>query len=187
MLAVSTHSYALNLQYFEQHTSRSATGTAKDSSVPVGGRENGIRSTKLVELRLEVQQHSRFEFNDQTMAKDLAQKLAVGLKRDKFNQSGQAGKLPTNPVEAKLMVGEDGYWGVAKTSQRLAQFVLKGGGDNLEMLRAGREGILRGFKEAEKMWGGKLPEISHQTIEKALAAIDDRIQQLGGAIIDRAA
>ncbi|MDZ7641579.1 MAG: hypothetical protein U5J62_06120 [Desulfurivibrio sp.] len=69
----------------------------------------------------------------------------------------------------------------------MTNFVLNGAGDNLEMLRAGREGILRGYQQAEKIWGGQLPEISGKTLEKALAAIDERIHQLGGSVIDRAA
>ncbi|MFU8818332.1 MAG: hypothetical protein ACNA74_01260 [Desulfurivibrio sp.] len=32
--------------------------------------------------------------------------------------------------------------------------------------------------------GGELPEISRPTLEKALAAIDERIRQLGGSVID---
>ncbi len=77
------------------------------------------------------------------------------------------------------------YWGVEKTAERLANFVLNGGGDNLDRLRAGREGIIRGFKEAEQIWGGQLPEISYQTLDKALEAIDQRIHELNGSVIDR--
>ena len=41
----------------------------------------------------------------------------------------------------------------------------------------------RGFKEAEKIWGGKLPEISQKTIEKATQSIDKRIAELGGNVL----
>jgi hypothetical protein len=88
------------------------------------------------------------------------------------------------PDEAKALVSEEGFFGVTQTSNRLADFVLSGGGDDLEKLKAGREGILRGFNEAEKMWGGKLPDISYQTIEKALEKIDEKITALGGSILD---
>ena len=88
------------------------------------------------------------------------------------------------PEEATELVAEDGYFGVDQTAQRLADFVITGGGDDLQRLQAGREGILRGFNEAEQIWGGKLPEISYQSLEKALTMIDTRIQNLGGNIID---
>lgn len=89
------------------------------------------------------------------------------------------------PEEAAGLVAEDGYFGVAQTSRRLADFVISGGGDDLKRLQAGREGISKGFKEAEEIWGGELPEISHQTLAKALELIDARIRELGGgAVVD---
>ncbi|ADH84998.1 hypothetical protein [Desulfurivibrio alkaliphilus] len=182
MLAANTQTYALNFQYFEQQT----TWSSKSGGKTGADRSAGIHSltTRVTQLSLEVSRHSNVDFRNQSAAERLAVKLADGLPLSKFNQHGN---LPTNQAEAKLLVGKDGYWGVEKTAERLTQFVLKGAGDNLEMLRAGREGLLRGFKEAEKIWGGKLPDISYKTIDKALAAVDERIQQLGGNIIDRAA
>ncbi|PKN50599.1 MAG: hypothetical protein CVU58_00165 [Deltaproteobacteria bacterium HGW-Deltaproteobacteria-16] len=90
-----------------------------------------------------------------------------------------------SPEEAQTLIAEDGYFGVTKTAERLAGFVLTGAGDSLERLQAGREGIQKGFEEAEQAWGGKLPEISYQTLNKALEMIDARIQELGGgALVD---
>ena len=86
--------------------------------------------------------------------------------------------------EAQALVSENGYFGVTKTAERIAEFVLNGAGDNLDKLQAGREGVQRGFQEAEKAWGGKLPDISYQTLQKALESIDARIKELGGSVID---
>jgi hypothetical protein len=86
--------------------------------------------------------------------------------------------------EAKNLISENGFFGIAKTSQRLADFVIKGAGGDLDKLRAGREGILRGFNEAEKAWGGKLPDISYETITKSLEAIDEKIREAGGSVVD---
>jgi hypothetical protein len=87
--------------------------------------------------------------------------------------------------DAEKLISENGYFGIKQTSGRIAEFVLNGGGDDIEKLKAGREGMLRGFKEAEKVWGGRLPEISYSTIEQALKQIDDKIYSLQGSIIDR--
>ncbi len=89
--------------------------------------------------------------------------------------------------EAAGLVSKDGYYGISKTAERLAQFVIRGGGNDLQMLQAGREGIIKGFNEAEKAWGGKLPEISYKTLEKALEQIDARIQEQGGSLVDTVA
>lgn len=82
--------------------------------------------------------------------------------------------------EAQALIGEDGYFGVSKTAQRLADFVITGGGEDLDRLQMGREGVLNGFQEAEQLWGGKLPEISYQTLNKTLELIDARIKELSG-------
>lgn len=86
--------------------------------------------------------------------------------------------------EAKELVSEDGFFGVTQTSERIANFVLNGAGDDVDMLRAGREGILRGFDEAEALWGEKLPDISYETIDKAVAMIDKKLTELGASILD---
>jgi hypothetical protein len=55
------------------------------------------------------------------------------------------------------------------------------------MLKAGREGIVKGFEDAEKLWGGKLPDIAYDTQKLTLEKIDQTIQELGGNVLDLAA
>ncbi|NCB55572.1 MAG: hydrogenase, partial [Epsilonproteobacteria bacterium] len=86
--------------------------------------------------------------------------------------------------EAKALVADDGFFGIAQTSARIADFVINGAGDDLEKLQAGRSGMLQGFGEAEKLWGEKLPEISYTTMQKALEKVDARIAELGGSVLD---
>ena len=86
--------------------------------------------------------------------------------------------------EAAELVSEDGFFGVAQTSERIAQFVISGAGGDEAMLREGRKGILQGFDEAEKMWGGKLPDISYETINKAVEMIDKALVEGGFSIMD---
>ena len=52
--------------------------------------------------------------------------------------------------EAKDLISEDGFFGVAQTSSRIADFGLAGAGDDVEKLQAGREGIIRGYEQAQK-------------------------------------
>ncbi|WP_333804400.1 hydrogenase-4 component G [Sulfurospirillum sp.] len=86
--------------------------------------------------------------------------------------------------EAKALVADDGFFGISQTSARIADFVVNGAGDDLSKLQAGRSGMLQGFSEAEKVWGGKLPEISYTTMQKALEKVDARIKELGGNVLD---
>jgi hypothetical protein len=89
--------------------------------------------------------------------------------------------------EAAKLVSEDGIFGVKQTSQRIADFVINGAGGDESKLRAGREGMLQGFKQAEEMWGGKLPEISQITMQKATEMVDMAMNDLGFSILNKEA
>jgi len=80
--------------------------------------------------------------------------------------------------EAEELISDEGFFGVIQTSQRVADFVLGFAGDNLENLAEARKGIVQGFEEAEKMWGGKLPQISYDTQARTLELIDTKINGL---------
>jgi hypothetical protein len=142
----------------------------------------------LVEYSLKVESYSTSNLQAQSAPFDLA-KVKDILSSIDFQSIGYTGKpiADMNPDEAKALVSEDGYFGISQTSTRLSDFVLSGGGNDLEKLKAGREGIVKGFNEAEKMWGGKLPDISYETLNKALAKIDEHITVLGGNILDTTA
>lgn len=89
--------------------------------------------------------------------------------------------------EATALVAEDGIFGIAKTSQRVADFIINGAGDDESRLRAGREGMLQGFKMAEEMWGGELPEISQKTMQAATEMVDKAMSDLGFSILNQEA
>ncbi len=89
--------------------------------------------------------------------------------------------------EAKVLVSEEGFFGIQQTSERIADFVIMGSGGDEKLLRAGREGAMEGFRQAEAMWGGKLPDIAYETIEKALAKIDDALIENGFSVLDKKA
>ncbi len=89
--------------------------------------------------------------------------------------------------EATELVSEDGFFGVDKTAERIADFVINGSGGDEKMLRAGREGMLEGFKQAEEMWGGKLPDISQETMKKATEMVDKAMYDLGFSVMDQEA
>ncbi len=86
--------------------------------------------------------------------------------------------------EASDLVSEKGFFGIANTADRMSGFVINGAGDDLEKLKAGREGMARGYEAAKKAWGGELPEISQKTMQKALESVDKRIAQLGGNVLN---
>ena len=93
---------------------------------------------------------------------------------------GYEGKAITELTqdEAKHLISEDGFFGVTQTSNRVSGFVFNFAGDDLELLQKGRDGIVQGFEDAKKLFGGELPEISYKTQERTLALIDEKINAL---------
>lgn len=87
--------------------------------------------------------------------------------------------------EAQELISEDGFFGVKNTSNRIADFVLSAAGNDIEKLKEGRDGILKGYEMAEKAWGGELPDISKETVQKALEKIDKKLADLGANILEQ--
>lgn len=72
---------------------------------------------------------------------------------------------PKAVEQAKKDVADDGYWGVEQTSDRFVEFAkaLSGGDpDKADMLM---DAVRKGFDQATKEWGGKLPDICQRTID----------------------
>lgn len=137
----------------------------------MSGKE--ITNAYLVEYQLQMSSQSQGTYTKQA---DMFSLADIGY------NGKPIGKLSQD--EAKALVAEDGFFGIAKTSERISDFVINGAGDDLEKLQAGRKGMLQGFKEAEQLWGGKLPEISYTTMQIALEKVDARINILGGSVLD---
>ena len=109
--------------------------------------------------------------------------ILAGLDLAGIGYNGKAlGELSSD--EASELVSENGFLGIANTAERIAGFVLNGAGDDVEKLKAGREGVAKGFEDAKKIWGGELPEISQKTIEKTLETLDKKIAELGGNVLN---
>lgn len=119
------------------------------------------------------------QINAFNKADDLTAKL-MGIDFTKESSVQDVFKLIKTPEDAKQAISEDGFFGVKNTTQRIAGFVINGAGDDVERLKKGLEGMKKGFAEAEKMWGKKLPKISQETMQKSIDMVTKRIDELGG-------
>lgn len=64
---------------------------------------------------------------------------------------------------AQEAISEDGYWGVKQTSQRIFDFAKALAGDDVKQMEKMQKAIEKGFKAAEKSWGGEMPGITGET------------------------
>lgn len=74
--------------------------------------------------------------------------------------------------KAQEAISEDGYWGVKQTSDRIVSFATALAGNDSTQLEKMRDAFLKGYKQAEKTWGGKLPDISQRTYDAVLEKLD---------------
>lgn len=155
-----------------------ATYSKSDKEIDLSNKEKKvtakeITNTYLFEYQMKVTVETKKDFNSQAETFRLSD---IGYKGKPIGELTQG--------EAKALVADDGFFGIAQTSQRIADFVIGGAGDDVEKLKAGRSGMLQGFKDAEGVWGGKLPEISYTTMQKAVEMVDKRLSELGGSVLD---
>lgn len=152
-----------------------------------------LMTSYVMEFQMSISSTSENNFNSQNgisllegSALNNSVKLNNILNGLDLNAIGYKGK-PLQELtsdEAKALIAEDGFFGIAKTSARIADFVIAGAGDDVEKLKAGREGIIRGYKQAQKTWGGELPDISKETLQKSLEKIDKRLTELGVNVLE---
>ncbi len=75
-------------------------------------------------------------------------------------------------AEASSLVSENGAWGVKQVSENILSFAKAAAGGDPEQLQKMKAAFLKGFEQAERVWGGKLPEISYKTKEAVLAGFE---------------
>ena len=105
----------------------------------------------------------------------LGQGNAVGTADDmwSFLRTGDFTVDAATKAQAQADIAEDGYWGVAQTSDRILDFAKALCGDDPDKIEEMRAAFEKGFKQAEKTWGGKLPDISQRTYEATMKKFDD--------------
>ncbi len=91
----------------------------------------------------------------------------------KFLAKGDFTVDAATKAQAQGDISENGYWGVKQTSERILDFAKALAGDNPEKLEQMRSAFEKGYKQAEKTWGGELPEISKNTFDAVMKGFDE--------------
>jgi hypothetical protein len=185
MTTSAMNSYSLNIKTTKSDgtsvSEEELKAQLKDSKV--SGKS--ITESYLMEFSLDIKQYSSSSFQAQSGIFDI-NKVKELVKNIDVGALGYKGKPISDLTsdEAKALVADDGFFGITKTAQRISDFVISGSGNDIEKLKAGRTGALKGFDDAEQLWGDKLPDIAYQTMKKAVETIDKKIEELGGKALD---
>ena len=97
----------------------------------------------------------------------------------KFLAKGDFTVDPATKAQAQADIAEDGYWGVEQTSGRIIDFATALTGGDPDKIAEMRDAFLKGYKQAEKTWGGELPDISKRTYEAVLSKFDQLAKDAG--------
>ena len=102
------------------------------------------------------------------------QGVAIGTADDmwKFLAKGDFTVSADVKAQAQADIAEDGYWGVTQTSDRIIQFATALTGGDPDKIESMREAFKKGYAQAEKTWGGSLPEISQKTYDAVMEKFD---------------
>ena len=90
-----------------------------------------------------------------------------------FLRSGNYTVDAATKLQAQADIAEDGYWGVKQTSDRIIDFANALTGGDPDKIEEMREAFKKGYAQAEKTWGGSLPDISKQTYEAVMKKFDE--------------
>lgn len=91
----------------------------------------------------------------------------------KFLAKGDFTVDEATKAQAQADIAEDGYWGVEKTSDRILDFAKALAGNDPSKAQELLDAFKEGYKQAEEMWGGELPEISAKTYEAVEKKFND--------------
>lgn len=70
-------------------------------------------------------------------------------------------------LQAQKDIAQDGYYGVQQTADRLFDFASALAGDDVDKMKKMQTAMQKGFDQATKAWGQKLPDISQKTMDAA--------------------
>lgn len=105
-------------------------------------------------------------FNKQGITFNNSQEMFSILRNGNFTAD------PDTIAQAKKDISEDGYWGVEQTSDRLVSFAQALSGNDPEQADKMIAAVKKGFEQATKTWGGKLPDICQNTLDTTIEKLE---------------
>lgn len=90
-----------------------------------------------------------------------------------YGQGAWKNISPEDQAAAQEAISEDGYWGVKQTSERIVAFAKALVGGDPSRVEEMRDAFVKGYQEAEKVWGSALPDISQKTYDAVMKLFDE--------------
>ncbi len=171
--ATTTNTAADTGVVYEPSKEAVATDTAKKTYTPNTELINKLKAdaeARTSQLRSLVEKMMLGQGNSYGQANDIW----------KFLASGEYTVDPATKAQAQADIAEDGYWGVAQTSDRIIDFATALTGGDPDKIEEMRDAFIKGFEQAAEAWGGELPDISQQTYDAVMEKFDKLAEEAKG-------
>ncbi len=156
---------------------------SKESETSKPQAVNYAQNTELVnKLKADAEAHTQQLQNivQQLMTKQ-GQTYNTANDMWRFLASGNFTVDAATKAQAEKDIAEDGYWGVEQTSNRIIDFAKALTGGDPSKIEEMRDAFKKGYKQAEKTWGGELPDISKRTYDAVMEKFDKMAEEAGQA------
>ena len=182
-------SQAASTKTAEENSSKAASENKNDKGVVYESSKNTstqtgktyTQNTKLVnQMKADAEAHAQQLQNivSQLMSKQgQTYNTANGIWS--FLAKGNFTVDAATKAQAQKDIAEDGYWGVEQTSNRIIDFATALTGGDPDKIEEMREAFKKGYKMAEKTWGGQLPDISQRTYDAVMEKFDKMAEEAG--------
>lgn len=158
----SVSSKETGVVYEPSKATESAGSKVKDYS-SIAKKMKGELNTKNQQLQNLVNQLLSKQANKYTRLSQLFEDV----------KNGKISVDPSTVAQAQKDIADDGYWGIEQTSDRLVSMAQALSGGDASKADKMIAAIKKGFDQASKAWGGKLPDICQKTIDAATKKMED--------------
>ncbi len=161
-----------------KNTSAEDTGVVYEPTLEMPTKTYKANEELIAKLKLDAQTRVQ-QLQDIVTQLISKQANAAGTATDiwGFLREGKFEVDPETKAKAQADIAEDGYWGVKQTSERILDFAKALTGGDPSKIDSMKEAFKKGFEQAEKTWGGKLPEISQKTYDAVLSGFDKMAEE----------
>lgn len=171
---------AYTTQTAEAAKTTSAKDTAKTESGVVYEKSNDTNtvtkktnSALVAKLKADAEQRtSQLRSLVEKMMTQQGQTIGKADDMWKFLAKGDFTVDAATKAQAQADIAEDGYWGVEQTSDRILDFAKALSGNDPDKADELLAAFKKGFEQATKSWGDKLPDISQRTYDAVVEKFD---------------
>ena len=178
-------------EHTDKFVKSEATFTPAYTKATVTDNRSGMTSEQEPEDKIASANTDKLEFSAKSTRqlknesmKNMVSQILTGqasANGDKTNIQSQLNEILSSfdiePIEAD---SED-FWGAEKTAQRILDFAKNLAGGDAEAFSTLKEAFQKGFDEAGKIWGDKLPDVCQDTYDLVQKGFDEWEKELNAA------